>query len=61
MQYTLVFIVLVLCVGYIAWRIYRQLSDHENPCQGCKGCELSKKKTGKNLVVQKNSITFALA
>lgn len=52
MQYTLVFIVLVLCVGYIAWRIYRQLSDHENPCQGCKGCELSKK-TGKNLVVQK--------
>lgn len=43
MQYTLVFIVLVLCVGYIAWRIYRQLSDQENPCQGCKGCELSKK------------------
>ena len=41
-QYIISSIVLVLAAGYAAWRIYIAVRKHQDPCYGCKGCELKK-------------------
>ncbi len=43
MQLLLVIIILVVAVGYAAWRIYRSMTAPPDPCAGCDGCALKKK------------------
>jgi hypothetical protein len=43
-QYFVVIIVLVLAVGYAAWRIRQNLRRTSDPCCGCNGCEGCKMK-----------------
>lgn len=43
MQTALTIFVLAAAVAYAAWRIYRVLSEADDPCKGCEGCALKKK------------------
>ena len=48
MQEIVIAIILLLCVGYAAYRIYRAVKRANDPCYGCEGCALRdqmKKKT----------------
>jgi hypothetical protein len=40
MQQTIVIIILILAVGYAAWRIYRSFRGDSEPCCGCEECPL---------------------
>jgi hypothetical protein len=44
MQQAIVIIILILAVGYAAWRIYKALTSDDN---GCEGCALAEKCTKK--------------
>ncbi|MBP5425183.1 MAG: FeoB-associated Cys-rich membrane protein [Prevotella sp.] len=33
---------IVAATGYAAWRIYDAFRKSQDPCYGCKGCELKK-------------------
>ncbi len=33
---------IVAATAYAAWRIYIAVRKHQDPCFGCKGCELKK-------------------
>jgi hypothetical protein len=41
-QHILVVLILCLSVGYAVWRIRKTVIDGQNPCAGCKGCDLKK-------------------
>ncbi|MBR1546193.1 MAG: FeoB-associated Cys-rich membrane protein [Prevotella sp.] len=47
MQIFLVILILMLAIGYAAWRIYKSLTAPSDPCKGCDGCALKKKSGGK--------------
>ncbi len=44
MQQAIVIIILILAVGYAAWRIYKALTNDDNGCEGCALAENCKKK-----------------
>ena len=46
-QYAIIFTVLVVAVGYAAWRIYKTLNRTDDPCCGCDKC-LSKEQKQRN-------------
>ena len=43
MQMTVIIAILATCVAYASWRTYRLISEKEDPCAGCEGCELKHK------------------
>ena len=40
---TVIIVILASCVAYASWRTYRLISEKEDPCAGCEGCELKHK------------------
>ena len=40
MQEVAIAIILLLCVGYAAYRIYLAVKRAKDPCYGCEGCAL---------------------
>lgn len=40
LQYIVIFIIILLVLGYAYRRIYLALRNSKNRCYGCKGCEL---------------------
>ena len=49
----IVFAVLVVAVGYAAWRIYNALRRPEDPCSGCNGCQLKELKQRNHAMCKK--------
>ncbi len=48
MQLLLVILILMIAVGYAAWRIYRSMTAPPDLCAGCNGCKLKEKCDRKN-------------
>ncbi|PNP94629.1 hypothetical protein BFS16_06985 [Hoylesella timonensis] len=40
LQYIVIFIIILLALGYACHRIYLALRNSKDRCYGCKGCEL---------------------
>lgn len=40
LQYIVIFIIILLALGYACRRIYLALRNSKDRCYGCKGCEL---------------------
>ena len=49
-QQTLVFLIIALSIGYIAYRINKTMREAKSGCYGCKGCALREQmmKNGKH-------------
>jgi len=39
-QYVIIAAVLIIAVGYAAWRVFQALRHAGDPCYGCQGCQL---------------------
>lgn len=46
-QTVLVAVIVAASVGYAAWRIYRSVAYHDDPCATCNGCPLKEQKQKK--------------
>ena len=40
MQIAIIALILLLCVGYAAYRIHQAIKHANDPCRGCDGCAL---------------------
>ena len=58
MQTIILAIILVLCTGYAAFRIYKAIEHANDPCYGCEGCalreQMKKKQCDKRKTIGKN-------
>jgi len=53
-QTALVAVAVAASVGYAAWRVYRSLRAHDDPCATCQGCPLKEQKQKKQRCERKN-------